>query len=299
MFTRVTLFICTLCAVFSLSATTITVTHQAGQTTLDTKPKKVVVIGIGSLDALDSFGIEPIAVTKTNLPSYLEKYKSDDYASSGSLFEPDFEKIYSQKPDLIIVGVRSIKSFAELSKIAPTVVFAADNKQYWQSTQKLWRMVGEIFEIQSKVEQKIGQLETEIQQISKHNIKGNLDALTLISSGGNVTAFGANSRFASIYNVFGFTESVKGIKESRHGDLVSFEFINKANPSNLFIVDRDSLINPGKSTTSSLFDNALVKTTKAFETEHIVYLDLNAWYIAIGGVTAMEQMIEDIKSIQQ
>ncbi|MDC0612690.1 siderophore ABC transporter substrate-binding protein, partial [Vibrio sp.] len=103
----------------SAFAETVTIHHELGDTKIDHVPQRVAVLGIGPLDALDSFGINPVAVTKfPTTPDYLKKYESDKYPSAGSLFEPDFESIYNQKPDLIIIGPRNAKSYDELSKIA-------------------------------------------------------------------------------------------------------------------------------------------------------------------------------------
>lgn len=280
----------------SAYAENITVTHQLGETTLETKPERVVVMGTGTLDAINYFGIKPLAVTQaTTFPPYLLKYKTKEFASSGSLTEPDFETIYMQKPDVIIIGPRAIKSYDELSEIAPTIVFSADSNGYWKSTQQQWRMLGKVFDIQEKVEAKIASVDAEINKIATYNTVNKVAALTVMSAGGNITTFGANSRFSAIYQDFGFQEAVKGIKESRHGDLVSYEYINKVNPSNLLIIDKDKLINKDKSRTREEFANPLVKATKAYQNNSLTYLDINAWYLAIAGVTATDQMIADVK----
>ncbi len=287
---------------FSLSsyAKTITISHQLGNTSLETKPQRVVVIGFGALDAMDYFGIKPVAVAQAaTIPAYLTKYKSSDFASSGSLSEPDFEQIYTQKPDVIIIGSRATKAYKELSEIAPTIVFSVSSKDYWQGTQQQWRMLGKLFEIEDKVEAKITEIDTKVEMIAKRNQEKDIKALTVMSAGGNITTFGANSRFSSIYTNFGFQEAVSGIKESKHGDLISYEFIHKVNPSTLFIVDKDKLINKDKSRTREEFANPLVQSTNAYKNDRLIYLDVNAWYIAIAGVTATEQMISDIEqSIQ-
>lgn len=276
----------------------IEIKHQLGMVTLETEPKRIVIIGLGVLDALDSFGIEPIAITKAiQFPDYLQKYKGSQYASSGSLFEPDFETIYMQKPDIIITGIRATPHYDELSKIAPTLVFANDPKLgYWSSTQAQWRNLGKVFNIEDKVEQKINMLDKQFKAIYQYNQTKKIDALTVMSSAGNVTVFGSGSRFSSIYQDFGFTETTdKKVKVSTHGDLVSYEFISQVNPSTLLIIDRDKLHDKNKSNTSENFNNELIKSTKAYKNNRITFLDLNAWYLAIGGVTATEQMILDIK----
>ncbi|WP_413701835.1 siderophore ABC transporter substrate-binding protein [Psychromonas sp. KJ10-10] len=279
-----------------VTAETISVTHKLGNITLESTPKKVVVIGLGALDTLDYFGITPIAVSKgISYPPYLEQYNSDKFASSGTVFEPDFEAIYNMKPDLIVVGIRSSKSYKELSEIAPTLLFAIDEQEsYWESTQKQWKNIATVFDLESEVTNTINTLDKQIKEIHNKNTEHKTDALTIMSSGGNITTFGAQSRFASIYQDFGYLETIINVKGSRHGDLVSYEFIQDAQPSTLLIIDRDKLVNKGESKTREQFENPLIKATPAYKNKHMIFLDLNAWYLSIAGVNATKQMIKDL-----
>lgn len=286
-------------SVFGASAKMVEVEHAQGTTKLDSNPERVVVIGLGALDTVKAMGVEPVAVSTVSMfPDYLAEYRDYQFVSAGSLHEPNFEAIYMQKPDLIIVGSRAAPKYKELSQIAPTIVFATDAKQgYWESTQQQWRNLAKVFEKQEFVEQKINQIGQEIEAIRTANQNNKLDALTVMSAGGKITAFGAQSRFSAVYKDFGFQETVKGIKESRHGDLVSYEFISEKNPSTLLVVDKDLLINKGKgSTVQRDFENDLVKSTQAYKHDRLAYLDINAWYLSIAGMRATEQMIADVKS---
>ncbi|WP_417880989.1 siderophore ABC transporter substrate-binding protein [Vibrio sp.] len=295
--------IATLCSV-SVNAKSITVDHIMGSTTLESSPQRVVVIGTGVLDAVDALKIKPVAVSKgTPLPDYLDQYNADNIASSGTIFEPDFETIYTQKPDLIIVGPRSSKHFKELSKIAPTFVFAVENgSDYWQNTQSLWNDLGLIFDKQELVNQKIDGLNQRFAAIKSYNQSHDIDALMLMSSGGNVTSFGEGSRFSVLYKDFGFKPTItvkdkKSEKTGGHGQLVSYELVSQENPSTLLILDRDKLVNKGKSTTRQDFDNELVKSTNAYKNNRMIYLDIPAWYVASSGITATETMVTDIESL--
>ncbi|WP_107851490.1 siderophore ABC transporter substrate-binding protein [Oceanimonas marisflavi] len=284
---------------FSVAAgNTITVEHPMGSTRVPVKPERVVVTGIGALDVLHAFGITPVAVTKEYLPDYLAQYRDDKYASSGTLFEPDFEGIFSLKPDLIIIGPRSSEQFDELSKIAPTLVFAPDEQagaSYWQATQQLWRTLGRVFAIEDRVEAKIAALNAEFNAIAEHNRAEQNNALLVMSSGKNLTTFSTYSRFSALFRDFGFVNAAEVHSQSRHGELVSFEYIKQANPQHLFIIDRDKVVNKGRSTTHQQFDNALVKATAAYKNQAMTYLNTGAWYITASGVTATELMIADVK----
>lgn len=282
----------------SAQAANVTIEHQMGKTTLEQNPQRVVVIGIGPLDAIDYFGINPVAVSKVaELPGYLAKYQGEEYAPAGSLFEPDFERIYMQKPDVIITGPRAARTaYNELSKIAPTIVFAVDEKKpYWQGAQAQWRNLGKLFAIEDKVEAKIAELDKTFTQVHDYNQAHQAQAMTVMSSGGNITTFGANSRFAAVYQDFGFSEASTVKKTANHGNLISYEYIRQNNPQTLFIIDRDKLVNKGESRTREEFENDLIKETTAYQNHRMVFLDLNAWYLAIAGVTATEQMLNDMQ----
>ncbi|MGL5653426.1 MAG: siderophore ABC transporter substrate-binding protein, partial [Vibrio sp.] len=85
--------------------------------------------------------------------------------------------------------------------------------------------------------------------------------------------------------------------ESGHGDLISYEYIRQHNPKHLLMVDRDKLVNKSEVGIRRAFENDLVKATTAYQDGHLAYLDVNAWYVAISGVTATEQMVADMKTL--
>ncbi|TMX35834.1 siderophore ABC transporter substrate-binding protein [Vibrio sp. Hep-1b-8] len=286
--------------VFGASAKMVEVQHAQGITKLESNPERVVVIGLGALDTVKALGVEPVALSTVSMfPDYLAEYRDYQFVSAGSLHEPNFEVIYTQKPDLIIVGSRAAPKYKELSEIAPTIVYDIDSKQgYWASTKQQWRNLAKVFDKQEIIESKIEQVEQQINHIRTANQSKQLDALTVMSAGGNITTFGFQSRFSAIYSDFGFKETVEGIKESRHGDLVSYEFISQKNPSTLLVVDKDLLINKGKgSTVQRDFENELVKSTQAYQQKRLAYLDINAWYLSVAGIRATEQMIADVTSV--
>lgn len=53
-------------------AATVKIDHYMGTTEVEQSPKRVVVIGFGPLDMLDSFGIDPVAVS--NAPIFQSTY---------------------------------------------------------------------------------------------------------------------------------------------------------------------------------------------------------------------------------
>lgn len=284
---------------FHSAANAITIEHSLGKITVPQTPQRVVVIGAGPLDVLDVFGIEPVGVSQSStLPGYLSQYKAKKYANVGSYFEPDYEAIFNLKPDFIVIGPRSAANYEKLSQIAPTYLYQLDSKLgYWASTQHQWQIMAKVFDRQAQVEPLIKKTDQAIATLHSYNQTHQLNALTVMASGGNVTTFGAHSRFSAIYQEFAFKEVVTNIKEKSHGDLISFEFIRDKDPQVLFILDRDKLVNHGDSHTAENFDNPLVRATQAYKNQRVITLDLDAWYLSIGGITATQLMIDDMNQV--
>lgn len=123
----------------------VVVEHELGKTTVKKNPEKVVAFDFGSLDTLDKLGIDVAAVPQQNIPSYLEKYASDDYENVGGLKEPDFEKLSEVDPDLIIISGRQADLYDQLSELAPTIYLGVDTTDYMASFEKNAGVIGEIF----------------------------------------------------------------------------------------------------------------------------------------------------------
>lgn len=281
------------------NAKSITVEHPMGTTTLESKPERVIVLGMDTLDVLDSLNIEPVGVVKAPMPQYLNKYQDDKYPAVGSLFEPDFETIFTLKPDLIIASNRSSESYEELSKIAPTVVFMADSKNYWPTTQTAWRMIGEIFERQNHIEKLIAHKQKQIDSIQQFTADHSTKVMLVMTNGGKLATFGANSRYSAIYDLFGFSETVSNSADKNHGDLISYEYIAKANPENLLILDRDQAIGRDSGEAFQKLNNSLINETKAAKNDDIYYLNPQAWYISASGIKATQFMIDDMQKVVQ
>ena len=108
-----------------------TVEHAMGKAEIPAKPKRVVALDTSFVDATlilhtPVVGFTDYRTINGKLPDYLgddrAKYGADA-VSVGTLAEPNLEKIAALKPDLIISAkVRHEKLYAQLSKIAPTVM---------------------------------------------------------------------------------------------------------------------------------------------------------------------------------
>ena len=272
---------------------TITVTHALGEAVVKKNPEKVIVFDYGTLDTLDKMGIEIIGLPKSNIPTVLEKFNDDKYEDVGTLFEPDFEKIYELQPDVIFISGRQTEVYEELAKIAPTVYMELDGSDYMASVTKNVTLIGEIFGKEDFVKKELEEINKAIEELNKKITESGKNALIVMANDGSISAYGEGSRFGIIHKEFGFTPVDKEIQVSNHGQSITFEYILEKNPDYIFVIDRAATTG-GNVSAQQIFDNDIIKQTEAYKNGRIVYLSSQVWYVASGGLTGTRLMIEDV-----
>lgn len=272
----------------------ITIKHQLGETPVKVNPEKVVVFDFGSLDTIDKLGIEVAGLPQNNVPSYLEKYEDEKYANVGSLKEPDFEKIHALQPDLIIISGRQSELYKEFTEIAPTIFLGVDTARYMESFEENVKTIGKIFNKETEAEEQLAQIKKDIDALHAEASELDEKALIVLANEGKVSAYGPNSRFGIIHDVFGFAPADEGIEVSTHGQSVTFEYILEKDPDILFVIDRNAAVG-GESGAKEVIENDIVKRTKAFKNGKIIYLDPDFWYLSGGGLESVEQMVKEVE----
>ncbi|HEY4431833.1 MAG TPA: siderophore ABC transporter substrate-binding protein [Paenibacillus sp.] len=278
----------------------LTIKHELGEITIKSNPQKVVVFDFGTLDTLDKLGVEVTGLPQSNVPSYLSKYSDAKYENVGGLKEPDFEKINSLSPDLIIISGRQQDSYEEFSKIAPTLYVAVDNANYMESFTNNVKTLGKIFGKEAEVEAELATINDSVQALNTKATADGKKALIILANEGKISAYGAGSRFGIIHDVFGFAQADEKIEVSTHGQSVSYEYVADKNPDYLFVVDRDAAVKSDGSKSGSAKDaveNDLVKNTNAFKNGKIIYLDPNYWYLSGGGLISVSEMLKEVEVV--
>jgi iron complex transport system substrate-binding protein len=274
---------------------TVTVTHARGETDVPQKPRKVLVFDLASLDNLDALGVEVAGVPGGVKPDYLAKYDAPDYAKIGTTFEPNYETVAAEEPDLIIVGGRSAAKYPELSGIAPTIDLTVDNGDYIGSVISNVETLGMIFGKEAEAKQRIEGLRNAIAGL-RETASSAGKGLLVLTTGGKMSAYGPGSRFGIIHSGFGVTPAVADLDTSNHGQAVSFELILETNPDWLFVLDRDAAIGREGQAARQFLDNDIVRRTTAWQKGQVVYLDSANWYLVGGGLTALQKNVEGIKA---
>ena len=211
----------------------------------------------------------------------LSKYEDGKYENVGSLKEPDMEKVYELKPDLIIMSGRLESYYEELNKIAPTIYLGVDNTDYLGSFKKNMETLGQIF---GKVEEAIGKVNEKAEGVN---------ALIALANDNAFSVYGEGSRFGIIHKEFGIEAVDKTIESSTHGQKASFEYILDKNPDYLFVIDR-AAVTGGNTSAKEMFDNEIIKKTDAYKNGNIVYLDADVWYTISGGIESTQKMVDEV-----
>lgn len=271
----------------------VVVEHELGKTTVEKNPEKVVVFDFGSLDTLDKLGIDVSAVPQQNIPSYLEKYESDDYENVGGLKEPDFEKLAEINPDLIIISGRQADLYDQLSELAPTIYLGVDTTDYMASFEKNAGIIGEIFNKEKEVQAELDAIKDKILETAKKAEDENKSGLIILANDDKISAYGPGSRFGLIHDVLGVKAIDENIETSTHGMNVSFEYVTEKDPDLLYVIDRGAVVD-GDSSAEVIVENKLMEKTKAYQNENIIYLDPEYWYLSGGGLESVTKMIDEI-----
>ena len=269
----------------------IKITHKLGETEVTKNPSRVIVFDYGIADALNTLDVEIIGLPKSSLPSLLSKYEDGKYENVGSLKEPDMEKVYELKPDLIIMSGRLESYYEELNKIAPTIYLGVDNTDYLGSFKKNMETLGQIFDKEKEVKTQVAKVE---EAIGKVNEKAEgVNALIALANDNAFSVYGEGSRFGIIHKEFGIEAVDKTIESSTHGQKASFEYILDKNPDYLFVIDR-AAVTGGNTSAKEMFDNEIIKKTDAYKNGNIVYLDADVWYTISGGIESTQKMVDEV-----
>src|SRR5690554_930892 len=274
---------------------TVTLTHSLGTVNVVKNPQRVVVLDYSALENLDYLGITPVAIPKSNIPSHLRKYGDDkSIADVGSITEVNLEKVNEANPDMIIIGTRLVDFYDQLSAIAPVLypqVTGTDD--FMQSFESNLKDLALLYDKNDEVNAALEDINKRIQDVQELTSASNEKALVLLHNRGRFSAYGSGSRFGIVHDVLGVAQAVEGLEVHRHGNPVSSEFVQKANPDIIFIVDRSMVVEKVVLDKEEI-ENKLVKQTNAANNGKIYYLNPEMWYLVGGGITSLYVMIDEV-----
>lgn len=259
-------------------------------------PERVAVFDNGVLSNIDALGVGDSVVlgVEGEKPTHLADY--NDVEGAGSFFEIDLEATFAAEPDLIIVAGRSSAAYEDLAEIAPTIDLSFDWENYWGSAQENIERLGEVYGEEEEAENIIADLDGQIEEVATQAEEADLQTLVAIFNEGSLSAFGPSSRYGVIHDDFGFPNVDDGIDAAQHGMDISFEYVLDQDPEVLFVIDRTAAVG-GDDSGEALEDNPVIQETQAYQNDQMIYLSPDAWYLAEGGATTIEIMLEEVSAV--
>lgn len=268
------------------------ISTATGKVSIEPTPAKIAVFDIAAIDTLDALGVK-IAGLPSNL--YLPElaHLKDGASTVGDIFEPNLEALSELQPDLIIVGGRSSTQVEATSQVAPTIDMTMDGDTLLQQAKARLAAYGALFGKRAEAETAAKELDAVVEK-AHAAVAGKGKALIVMTNGPKVTAYGPGSRFGWVHAALDLPAAVPDVEAATHGEAVSFEFIRKANPDWLLVLDRAAAIGSEDQNARTTLDNELVAETTAWKRDQVIYLPAGDFYIAAGGVQAMSRVFTAI-----
>ena len=277
----------------AVSAEKISVNTVKGDVDVPINPSPLVVYDMTLLQDLAALDVAVDGTPSNLMLDNLHAKTQPEPKGVGTVFEPDLEALNAMKPQAILIGSRMAEKYDELSTIAPTLDMSIDTANSYESSKQRLHDLGALFgksDEALKLQADIDTLIDETKAVTKDKGKG----LVIMVNGNKLSAYGAQSRYGFIHSVVNIPMADDQIKDAKHGQPVSFEYLQKTNPDWLFVLDRSAAIGEDSAGAKAVLDNPLVAQTTAWRKNQVVYLSPDS-YLAFGGYY---QWIQDLTTIK-
>ena len=277
----------------------VTIAHKLGTTVIEQRPHRVAVLDMNEVDFLDQLGVPVAGMVKDYVPHFLARYKDDaGIRDLGAIVQPNLEHIHALKPDLVLMTSIQANHYKELSQIAPTLHFDVDyqnsQSQHIDVVKQHLLTLGRIFGKEDIASQKAAELDAKVMAARKVTQARPEKALIVLHNNGAFSAFGVQSRYGFVFDALGVKPASSAIEAGLHGQPISSEFIQQANPDIIYVVDRTAVMEHRPVMTAEQMGNPLLRQTNAWKTGRVVFVDADAWYITAASVTSLKLVIDDV-----
>ena len=273
----------------------ITIEHELGAATLDHQPKRVAALDMNEVDFLDQLNIPIAGMPKDFIPHYLSSYQNDSSIEDlGAIVQPNMERVHDLKPDLILMTPLHTSNYKELSEFAPTLYFNTITDNHIAKIKDHLLTLGKIFAKEQLAKEKSSELDNKVKEIQQLTQNRPEKALIVLHNNGSFSSFGKQSRYGFVFNELGVQPANSDKETGLHGQPISSEFINQADPDIIYIVDRTAVMERRGIIKPDEISNPLLRQTKAWKNGRVIFADADAWYIAAASPTAISLILDDI-----
>ena len=277
----------------------VTVQHQLGTTVIERAPQRVVALDMNEVDFLDQLGIPLAGMPKDFIPHFLARYRdAPGVEDLGSIVQPNLERVHAARPDLILITSLQANHYQALSEMAATVHFDVDYRDSESRHIEVIRQhlltLGQIFGKSVLAEQKARALDARVEE-ARAITRGRPErALVVLHNNGAFSSFGVQSRYGFIFTGLGVKPASPTAEAGLHGQPVSSEFIQQANPDIIYVVDRTAVMEHRPAVDIESMGNPLLRQTNAWKNGRVIVVDAQAWYVTGASPSALQQVIDDV-----
>ncbi len=279
--------------------TPITLQHKMGTTVIKRLPQRVAALEMNEVDFLDQLGVPIAGMAKDFVPHFLAKYKNDNKVLDlGAIVQPNLERVHALRPDLILMTPIQANHYRELSEIAPTLHYDVDfknsEKGHLEVVKSHLLTLGRIFAKDDVAKAKVAELDAKVQEARRITESRPDRALIVLHNNGAFSSFGVQSRYGFVFSALGVKPASAAAETSLHGQPISSEFIQQANPDILYVVDRTAVMERRPVMTADRLANPLLRQTNAWKNGRVVFADADAWYTTGASPTSIKLLIDDV-----
>ncbi|MFT7430009.1 MAG: iron complex transport system substrate-binding protein [Colwellia sp.] len=277
----------------------IAITHSLGTSVISYAPKKVVALDMNEVDALDQLQVPVAGMPKDFVPHFLADYKDNQSIRDvGAIVQPNIERIYALKPDIILMTSLQANYYQELSELAPTLYFDVNYLDsgvgHIEKIKEHMLVLGEIFNKQVLAKEKVDKLDSKFKRAKKQIETRSEKAMIVLHNNGALRYFGVQSRYGFIYNALGVKPASLSAEAGSHGQPISHEFMYKYDPDIIYVIDRTAVMENKIAIKQIDLDNPLLQQTNAWKNNRIQFVDSEAWYITGASYTSLMIIIDDV-----
>ena len=277
----------------------VSVQHQLGTTVIERAPQRVVALDMNEVDFLDQLGIPLAGMPKDFIPHFLARYRdAPGVEDLGSIVQPNLERVHAARPDLILITSLQANHYQALSEMAATVHFDVDYRDSESRHIEVIRQhlltLGQIFGKSVLAEQKARALDARVEE-ARAITRGRPErALVVLHNNGAFSSFGVQSRYGFVFTGLGVKPASPTAEAGLHGQPVSSEFIQQANPDIIYVVDRTAVMEHRPAVAIESMGNPLLRQTNAWKNGRVIVVDAQAWYVTGASPSALQQVIDDV-----
>lgn len=277
----------------------IIIKHELGTTAIASQPQRIATFDMNELDFLDQLGVPPVGISKDYVPHFLSKYKDDTNVQDlGSSLQPNLERLHALKPDLVLISPLQARSYDEIAEIAPTLHFDVDymneHGRHIDIVKDHLLTLGRIFGKEELSRQKAAEIDAKVGEVKRVTEGRPEKVLIVIHNNGSFSSFGVKSRYGFVFDTLGAKPASTDVEPGMHGQPISNEFISKADPDILYVIDRTAAVDHRSALTANTLDNPLLRQTKAWKNKRVVFVDSEAWYLTAASVTSLKIVIDEV-----